>query len=461
MPGDSPQHGTLGLSARRGPGGAPGVEAVSWWHQNCRPPAPHTDDNPPIAEKSGPPERGTSVSRRRSWAHRCRSSFLCLWLVLLVGCTRGAPGGAPIKFGLIAPLSGHSGASGEAIQRGMLLAADEINAAGGVLGRPLAIVARDVPNDPPAGAAAQRELVEREQIVAVFGGIFGTVVAAQLNGLTEMRLPLIAAWSSVPAITRHGREPNWAFRVSANDDSADEFLARYAAQVMGARRPGIITATTPWGDANVAGLTTGLVGLGITAAGVERFDQGDVDMRGPLERLRAAGTDVLIMVADAADGGAIVRSLVTLGWNVPVVSHWGLSGGTFVERAGVENAEGILTLQTYSFRDSPTPKGQAVLQAYHKRFGTRRIEEVPAQVGVAHGYDGVHLVARAIRQAGTVDGAAVRDALEHLEPYDGLVKRYAPAFTLADHDALRAEDYLMTVWRGGRLVPAPQPRIVP
>jgi branched-chain amino acid transport system substrate-binding protein len=399
--------------------------------------------------------------RTHPWAPRARGLALLLLALVLGSCARLAPGGAPIKIGLIAPLSGHSGASGEAIQRGMLLAVDDINAAGGVLGRPLAIVARDVPNDPPGGAALQRELVEREQIVAMFGGIFGTVVAAQVRDLAELRLPLIAAWSSVPAITRNDRNPNYAFRVSANDDYADEFLARYAVELMGARRPGIITARTPWGDANVAGLTVWLDQLDVQPAGVTRFDQGDVDIRAPLDGLRDAGTDVLIMVADAADGGAIARSLVALGWKVPVVSHWGVSGGTFVERAGVENAEGVLTLQTYSFHAPRTPKGQQVLEAYHKRYGTRRAQEVPAQVGVAHGYDGVHLLARAIQQAGTVDGAAVRDALERLEPYEGLVKRYAPAFTATDHDALRAEDYLMAVWRGGRLVPAPQSRIGP
>jgi branched-chain amino acid transport system substrate-binding protein len=53
----------------------------------------------------------------------------------------------------------------------------------------------------------------------------------------------------------------------------------------------------------------------------------------------------------------------------------------------------------------------------------------------------------------------VRDALERLEPHDGLVKRYAPAFTPERHDALLAEDYMMAVWQGGRLVPAPQPRM--
>jgi branched-chain amino acid transport system substrate-binding protein len=399
------------------------------------------------------------VSQRR-WLRGCARVLLGGLLVAqLGGCARSAPAGAPVKVGLVAPLSGPSGASGEAIQRGMLLAADEVNAAGGVLGRPLAVVARDVPNDAAAGVAALRGLAAREQIVAVFGGIYGPVMLGQLDALTELRLPLVDAWSSVPAITHNGRAPNYAFRVTAIDDDADEFLARYAVEVVRARRPGIVADTTAWGDANVAGLTDWLSRLGTPAAGAERFDQGDNDLRRQLERLRAAGADALIMVPDVSDGAAIVRSLVTVGWKPPVVSHWGISGGAFVERAGAENADGVLTLQTFSFHDPRSPRSDAVLQAYHQRFGTRRVEEVPAQVGVAHGYDGLHLLARAIRQAGTTDGPAVRDALERLEPYDGVVKRYAPAFTPTDHDALRAEDYLMAVWQGGRLVPAPQPRI--
>ncbi|HEY7068201.1 MAG TPA: ABC transporter substrate-binding protein [Chloroflexota bacterium] len=379
----------------------------------------------------------------------------------LVACGAGAPAGSPIKVGLVAPLSGPSGASGEAIRRGMELAVDEINAAGGVLGRPLAIVARDVPNDPPAGVAAMRELAEREHIVAVFGGIWGTVVVAQVPVLAELRLPLIDAWASVPAITRNGLQPNYAFRVSASDDSADDFLSRYAVEVVGARRPGLLMAETIWGDANLDGLKQELGRLGVEPAGVERFDQGDTDLRQPLERLRAAGADALIVVPDAGDGGSIVRAMAALGWKVPVVSHWGISGGAFLERAGVENADGVLTLQTFSFFGDQSPQAAAVLQAYNQRYGTRRVEEIPAQVGVAHGYDGMQLLARAIRQAGTVDGPAVRDALENLDPYDGLVKRYAPAFTPTDHDALHADDYLMAVWRGGRLVPAERSRIGP
>jgi branched-chain amino acid transport system substrate-binding protein len=387
------------------------------------------------------------------------SGISCLCVILLTACQGSISPGPPIKIGLIAPLSGGSAASGEAIQRGMLLAMDEVNHAGGVLGRQLSLVVRDVQNDPPAGVAALRELVQHHAIVAVFGGIFSPVMLAQLDAIHELEIPLINPWGSLTAITRNGRTPNYAFRVAASDEQANEFLARYAVEVVGARLPGIIADTTAWGVANAAGLTEWFTRLSTPVAGAERFDQGDTNMGRQLDRLRAAGADTLLLVSPPPAGAAIIRGMATLGWKVPVVSHWGISGGRFVDLAGIDNAEGVLTLQTFSFAGRLSAKGEAVIRAYHARFGTRRIEEILAPVGVAHGYDGVHLLARAIRQAGTTAGPRVRDALEHLPPYDGLVKRYAPAFTPERHDPLAVQDYLMAVWQGGQLVPALQPRL--
>lgn len=395
---------------------------------------------------------------------RQRRSLLNSWLVLLhvvalTACEAGKPSQSPVEIGLIAPLSGPLAASGQAIQRGMLLAIEEINREGGVLGRPLSLVARDVHNDGQAGVAALRELHRDHSIVAVFGGIFSPVMLAQLDTIHELEIPLMNPWGSVTGITKNGRNPNYAFRVSVSDEYADEFLVRYALEVVGARRPGIIADTTAWGDSNVAGLKEWLGRSGITPAGVERFDQGDVNMSRQLARLRAARVDALLMVANAPEGAAIVRGLATLGWKVQVISHWGISGGRFVELSGVENAEGVLTLQTYSFFGPLSAKGETLVRNYHARFGTRRVEEILAPVGVAHGYDGVQLLARAIQKARTTAGPRVRESLEQLEPYDGLVKRYAPAFTPERHDALVAEDYIMTVWQRGRLVPAPKPHI--
>lgn len=385
------------------------------------------------------------------------SAFVMI-LMVVTACSQ-APSGVPIKVGLIAPLSGSLSASGEAIQRGMLLAIDEVNQAGGVLGRPLELVVRDVQNDADLGVAALAELAEQEKIVGVFGSIFSPVMLAQLDTIHELKIPLINPWGSVSAITDNGRKPNYAFRVSVSDAQADEFLVRYANEVIGASKLGILADTSAWGDSNVAGLTRWLSELKIEPVGIERFDQGDTDMNLQIGRLQAAGADALLMIANAPEGAAIVRGMGVLGWKAPVISHWGISGGRFLELAGAENVQDVYTLQTFSFYGPLSPKATALVNAYYQKFGAKGLDEIQAPVGVVHGYDGLHLLVQAMLRAKSTDGASVQAALESLPPYDGLLKRYDPPFTAENHDALLASDYIMTVWQDGHLVPAPQPKL--
>lgn len=383
---------------------------------------------------------------------------MLLLLTVLNSCGQDSQA-EPITIGLVAPLSGPLASSGEAIQRGMLLAIDEINAEGGVLGRPLALAVRDVGPDRAAGVAALEDLVAKEQIVALFGSIYSQVMLAQLDTLHRLHIPLINPWGSQTEVISTTYSPNYAFRISMNDQSADEFLVRYTLDVIGARRIGVIADVNAWGASNVAGLERWAAQLGAPVVGVQRFTSGETAMLTQLQRLRDAGADGLIMIANAPEGAAIIRSKVLIGWDVPVISHWGITGGRFAEEAGVEYSDGVYTIQTISFFKPPTAKAQHILAEYHRRFGTTSPAQISAPSGVAHGYDGVYLLAQAFEQAGTTDGPALRDALEQLGSYDGVLKRYERPFSADDHEALGTDDYLMTVWRDGVLVPAPTDRL--
>jgi branched-chain amino acid transport system substrate-binding protein len=263
------------------------------------------------------------------------------------------------------------------------------------------------------------------------------------------------------AITRHEYRPNYTFRVSVSDIYADEFLVRYATEVLGARKPGLIADTSSWGDANVAGVVEWANLLNIESPPQQRFRQGDTDMLAQVKALQQDGADSLIMIANATEGAAIVRAMRAIGWNAPIISHWGISGGAFVQNAGAENIRGVYTLQTYSFMGELQPRGKQVFEAYRNRFGVNAPRDILAPVGVAHAYDGMHLLALAIAKAGNTEGPALRDALEQLPPYDGLLKYYNPAFTPEQHDALYANDYSMAIWQDGILVPAPRSRLLP
>jgi branched-chain amino acid transport system substrate-binding protein len=131
---------------------------------------------------------------------------------------------------------------------------------------------------------------------------------------------------------------------------------------------------------------------------------------------------------------------------LPVISHWGITGGSFYQEVGEDLKKvDLMFLQTCSFLNPPNPKkAKAVIAAYQEAFPEcRSAKDIFAPVGTAHAYDLVHLLALAMEKAGTIDRAAVRDALECLPEYSGLVRRYDPPFTPDRHDALNARDFCM------------------
>lgn len=378
-------------------------------------------------------------------------------LVLCVGLVVPPSGqaGEPIKIGLAAAVSGGSAASGEAIKKGLQIAMDEINGKGGLLGgRKLEMVIRDDEGNPAKGVTIARELVEREKVVTVFGGLHTTVALAQVPVWHELKTPYMGPWAAGTEITRNGKSPNFVFRVSANDDYVDKFLVRYAVDTLKKSKPGLLLENTAWGQSNEAGLTKYLGQKNVKQVGsTEKFNWNDPDMSPQLLRLKNAGADVVILVANAPEAAQVVKSRAKIGWEVPMVSHWGVSGGRFAELTG-ELSDGVVFFQTYSFFGKQNERGQYVLKVLKDKYGIKGPEDIIAPVGTANAYDGLHLVAQAIAQAGTTDGVKLRDALENLkDEYKGLIKTYKRPFTAEQHDALTDEDYVLVVWKGGKILP--------
>jgi branched-chain amino acid transport system substrate-binding protein len=357
----------------------------------------------------------------------------------------------PIKIGLVAALSGPSAQSGEAITQGLTIAIDEINAQGGVLGRPLALVKRDDESSPPKGATAARELIYDEKVAAIFGGLDTPVSLAIVPIANKEHVPYMGVWAAGTPITRNGAKENYAFRVSAVDVLVDEALLKYA-QKQGAKKPGLILINNPWGESNEKGLRDVAQKMGLTLAGVEKFEDRDVDVTPQLTRLKNAGADALILVANAAPGAQMMKSRERMGWKVPVISHWGVSGGRFPELAG-PTAGDVVFVQTYSFFGNQKPAGRKVLAELGKKYNVKGPEGVISPVGVADAYDAMHLLALAIKKAGSTKGDAIRQALHQIDDYQGLIKTYHKPFSAQNQDALGPDDYLFVRFDGTKIVP--------
>jgi branched-chain amino acid transport system substrate-binding protein len=358
-----------------------------------------------------------------------------------------------IKFGLVAAMSGQSAKSGEAITRGLSLALDEINAAGGVLGKKVELVVRDDESNPAKGVVAARELVQREKVAVLFGGLDTPVSMAIVPFANQSKVPFMGVWAAGTAITRNGAADNYVFRVSAVDALVDKALVDYAMKKYAIKKPGMILINNPWGESNEGGLKTALADKNVPFAGIEKFQDADVDVVPQLTRLKEAGADALFLVANVAPSSQVVKSLDRMGWNVPVVSHWGPAGGRFTELAGPSAAK-VHFIQTFSFAGDMSPKAKAVFEALKKKYPEiKTLADVTPAVGIANAYDAMHLTAIAVAKAGSTDGPQIRDAFLAIDHYDGLIKSYDKPFTEANHDALSSGDYLFTHFVEGEIVP--------
>ncbi|MET0369135.1 MAG: ABC transporter substrate-binding protein [Methylobacterium sp.] len=357
-----------------------------------------------------------------------------------------------IKIGLVTALSGQSAKSGEAISRGIGLALDEINAKGGVLGRPLELVARDDEANPSKGVLAARELIQRVGVVAVVGGLDTPVSMAIVPIANQMKVPFLGPWAAGTGITRNGAADNYAFRVSAVDALVDEALVAYAVKTHGAKKPGMILVNNAWGESNQKGLKDALQAANLPTAGIEKYEANDVDMVPQLTRLKEAGADTLFLVGNVGPSAQVVKSLDRMGWSVPVVSHWGPAGGRFDELAGPSAAK-VHFIQTFTFAGNASPKATAVLDALKAKYpAIKSMADVTPAVGIANAYDATHLLALAIQAAGSTEGPKVRDGFYKIGTYPGLIKTYDHPFAADRHDALGPSDYVFTRFKDGEIV---------
>ena len=386
----------------------------------------------------------------RLWTRRTvlAASFAAAAGMALPACAQEA-----IKIGLVTALSGQSARAGEAITRGLQIAIDELNAAGGVLGRKFELIRRDDEATPAKGVIAARELVHKEKVAVLFGGLDTPVSIAIVPVITEAKVPFMGPWAAGTPITQNGTNPNFAFRVSAVDEIVDRAILQYAQKNFGAKKPGLILVNNPWGESNEKGLKAAMAAKGVTPAGIEKFEGNDIDVVPQLTRLKNAGADSLFLVGNVGPSAQVVKSLDRMGWKVPIVSHWGPAGGRFTELAG-PSAPSVHFVQTYSFFGNQRPIGQKVLKMLIAKYpDIKGAGDVTPAVGVANAYDAMHLVALAIKNAGSTDGDKVREGFYKIGSYDGLIKSYKQPFTAGNHDAINENDYVWTHFIDNEILP--------
>ena len=374
------------------------------------------------------------------------SRFLLPFLLLLATTMAVAAEKKPVYVGLDAEFGYAGSTSAQAIRMGMLIAMEEVNQAGGVLGgRPLQLIERDNKSLPARALNNLKELAAQPDLVAVFGGRFSPPLLESLPLVHALKLPLLDPWAAVDGIIDNGYAPNYVFRLSLRDSWAMPAMLRHATK-KGAKQVGLLLLNTDWGRSNhKAAKAYGALHPEMKIVGTQWYNWADTNFLDKYTALKQAGAQTIILVANF-EASQLVRTVAAMpkAERLPIVSHWGMSGGNFAEEAGPALREVDFALvQTYSFIDANAPKAHQVLTAAQKMFDVKDARSLAAPVGLAHAYDLTHILARAIDRAGSTERPAVRAALEQVRNYEGLVKHYSQPFTPARHEALSQEDVFM------------------
>ncbi|MBF0568937.1 MAG: DctP family TRAP transporter solute-binding subunit [Nitrospirae bacterium] len=361
--------------------------------------------------------------------------------------------GDDIIIGLNADMTLGASMSGMAIERGMKIAAKEINESGGLLGKKLIVVTMDHAGNTARSNDNIKLFAKIKNLAAVMGGLHSHIVMGDLKLIHLFKIPYLLPWTTHPQVVQNGYEPNYVFRLSANDTYAGPFLVEQA--LKRTKKIALLRVNTGWGDINEEIMANYLKEKGLKFTAIESFNLGETDFHEQIERIAGSGAGIIIMLAYNNEGAIIIKHLFYGKKKIPVISHMAITGEDFYKEVKKELTTIDLSfMQTYSFITANNTRSKDFVKTYMNEYGVKTPQEIFSPNATARAYDMLMLLAEAVRQAGTLDKAAIRDAMESIQHYEGLTKMHSPPFTKTRHDALDEKGYFMAVFdKNGAIIP--------
>jgi branched-chain amino acid transport system substrate-binding protein len=347
---------------------------------------------------------------------RCRALLAGLVLLVSFVAAPAQPKGEPIKIGLLTTLTGSAARWGGYAQNGAGLAVDELNAAGGVLGRPLTIVAADSQCQPAQGVSGLRRLITADRVGFVIGDICSSVTLAAMPVVAENKVILLNAGSSHPDITyKAGVGGNiWTFRNYPTDELRTQIVTEYVAK-QGAKRYSILNVDNDFGRGAAALSKKHIERLGGTLLSEDYFKAGESDFAPVLTKIKGLKPDVLLVYALPDAVPPLTTQIKALSLKVRLAGVAEFTTPDIIKRSQADVLEGAVEGMSWA----PVLGGEAnrkFVEAYQKKAGD------PPQVHAFTHYESLRLLARAIADAGSAEPAKVREALTRIE-YDGMMGR--------------------------------------
>jgi len=357
-----------------------------------------------------------------------------------------------IVIGIDADLSMSEKHSGLAIKRGVELAVDEINNDGGLLGKKVVIVAKDHQLVSTQGIKNIKEFADDPNVKAIIGGKHSAIIGSELEYIQKEQLPFISPWASAMKIIDNGFKDNYLFRVSSNNE--DIMTALLDESLRKNKKPLVIVENSIWGRGALETINKLALQKKYDSLDSIIINHGETNLQKVIKTLKDKKSDSIILVLNAKEASKVVETLSNESKYLPIISHWGIVGDDFFlkHKDYVEKID-LRFIQTFSFQ-SKDIKIKELANRYLKKYGKNTIQEIIAPIGVAQSYDAMHMIALAIRQGNSFDRKLIKQNLEKIPLYKGIVKTYKKPFSKNDHEAFNKNDLFFAKYNHlGLIVP--------
>jgi len=367
-----------------------------------------------------------------------RFPLLVCAALLAVGPLGAAAAGppAPIQLAAIFSTSGRYAPLGEPEKDAVLLAVEQINAAGGVDGRPLAIDVVDDEGRPDVASQLATQEIGKG-VVGIVGGTSTDCSAAIARVTNDAKIPQFYTTPSSEIWDTRNGVAKYVFETNTSNATEAPALLDYATKTLGAKHIAIIHDENAYGSEGAKIVESLAKEHGVDVATDQSYPGAATDFTAQLVAIKNSGADTIVLWGAAAAPPLIVRGIRQLGLKVNVIGSNGIVSNLFLKVAG-KAGEGVYSDTNIDYTH-PTPTQRPFLNAYHAKYHAR-----PANFA-AYAYDGVQLLAYGIHTAKATSGDAIVGALESMKPLPLVVGTFR--FTAKDHNGLRSSDVHLAIDR--------------
>lgn len=345
---------------------------------------------------------------------RLLATLATVGLTLLAsGCGKSDSSGeaTEILVGEYSSLTGTTATFGTSTHRGVQMAADETNAAGGLLGKKIKLITEDTQSKPEEAALAVQKLITRDNVVAIIGEVASSRSLAAAPICQEQKVPMVSPGSTNPEVTKKG---DYIFRVCFIDPFQGEVLAKFAFSSLGLRKVAILKDIKNDYSVGLAHyFNETFTKLGGEVVGEQAYSEGDNDFKAQLTALKAMHPEGVFVPGYYTESALIVKQARELNMVMPIFGGDGWDSDRLVEIGG-EAMNGTYFTNHYS-ADDPSPVVQTFVSKYRAQYDNQTPDAMAAL-----GYDAAMILFDAIKRAGSIDKARIRDMLATTQNFPGV-----------------------------------------